>query len=354
MATQSAQGDQGANDQERSFGIAPALAVAASALVTLALVMSLTYWLGRRTETSLRFLEPRRPPTVDEAVIAHPIEYALDNHESNDVVFLGDSTCLAGIDPLRLQGLRGYNLGSQGSLGPIGTLVTAKAYLENHPLPRVLVLCFTPFRFEVNTGVAGGRLPNRFIASYGPEVQGVVPRATSVEYFLKRGAASLLSERQRDVRDDPLEGMTSQTYWTLQRRTYEARGHFALSGAHGGKWFVDEPPPPKLILDEWDSAIRQIAGLCNDSGVPLVLLFSPIWDEVSRSRDFSPLERWGRQLEAAYPRVKAARPVVLAYARPFMWDAIHLNEAGVQKFMPTVATNVQAAIAAQSARASVP
>jgi hypothetical protein len=334
-----------ANWIRQSFGIAPGLAVTVSAVVTLAIVASLSYWLGRRTEPALRFLEPRRAPTVDEAVIAHPIEYALGNRESNDVVFLGDSTCLAGIDPRRLTGLRGYNLGSQGSLGPVGTLITAKAYLENHPLPRALVLCFTPFRFEVETGAAGGPLPARFVASYGPEVQGVVPLKRSVDYFLKRGAAGMLAEAERDVRSDPLKGLTSQTYWTLQRRTYEARGHFALTGAHGGKWFVEEPPPPRLILEEWDAAIRQIARLCNESGIALVILFSPIWDEVAGARDFSPLERWGRELESTYPHVSAPRPVVLAYARQFMWDAIHLNAAGTEKFMPTVAKDVQAALA---------
>src|SRR5271163_608137 len=99
----------------RPAGIAPGLAVVATALVTLGVVASISYWVGRRTEPALRFLEPRRPPTIDEAAIAHPIEYALGSHEANDVVFLGDSTCRTGIDPRRLSGFRAYNLGSQGS-----------------------------------------------------------------------------------------------------------------------------------------------------------------------------------------------------------------------------------------------
>jgi hypothetical protein len=35
---------------------------------------------------------------------------------------------------------------------------------------------------------------------------------------------------------------------------------------------------------------------------------------------------------------------VLAYARQFMWDAQHLNAAGVEKFMPIVVQDVQAAL----------
>jgi len=72
-----------------------------------------------------------------------------------------------------------------------------------------------------------------------------------------------------------------------------------------------------------------------------VILFSRIWDEVAGPRDFSPLERWGRELELTYPHVSAPRPVVLVYARQFMWDAQNLNAAGIEKFMPTVATHVQ-------------
>jgi hypothetical protein len=328
----------------RTSGIAPGLAVAASALVTLGVVASISYWLGRRTEPALRFLEPRRPPTVDEAAIAHPIEYALGSREANDVVFLGDSTCFTGIDPLKLSGLRAYNLGSQGSLGPVGTLITAKAYFENHPPPRAFVVCFSPFRFEASTGYAGGILPGRFVASYGPEVKGVVPLQKSVDHFLKRGAVGMLAEAQRDVREDSLDGLSSETYWSLQRRTHERRGFFALPGTHGGRWIVEQPPPPQLILGEWDDAIRGLARLCDESGVTLLILFSPIWDELSHARDFSQLDRWARELEATSRRVRAARPIVRFYPRSLMWDAIHLNAAGVEKNMPVVAKAVEAVL----------
>jgi lysophospholipase L1-like esterase len=145
------------------------------------------------------------------------------------------------------------------------------------------------------------------------------------------------------VREDPLEGLTSETYWSLQRRTYERRGFFALPGTHGGRWNVEEPPP-QLILPEWDDAIRALARQCDESGVALLILFSPIWDGLSHARDFSQLDRWARELEATYPRVTAARPIVRFYVRSFMWDGLHLNAAGVERNMPVVAKAVEAAL----------
>jgi len=88
----------------------------------------------------LRFLNASRSPTVDEASLTFVGEYAVRSHQANDVIFLGDSACRSGIDPLafeRLTGLRAYNLGTFGSSGPSVLAVSAKAYLSNHPRPQV-------------------------------------------------------------------------------------------------------------------------------------------------------------------------------------------------------------------------
>jgi hypothetical protein len=92
------------------------------------------------------------------------------------------------------------NLGSQQGVGPNGIAVTARAYLSHHPSPRAVVLCCSPFCFEVATGVAGGDFPDRSVARSGPDVRGVV-RFTRASLTSTRGAVSVLDPQTREVPD---------------------------------------------------------------------------------------------------------------------------------------------------------
>jgi hypothetical protein len=327
----------------------PAIAVLAISAATVGTLSTLAYSTGRRLKTELRFLDPRRAPTSDEARISIPIEYALHSQEANDIVFLGDSACANAVDPLlfeRLSGLRAWNLGSLRGIDPRGMLITIKAYLSHHPKPRLVVLCVTPFCFEVDVGAAGIELSDHFVASYGPEVDGVIPIEDCVAYFIKRGAVSVWeSQGGRDVFSEPLDGVGRYTYRTYQAKMHETRGFLELPRYHGHDGPMDRPGPPQLIHADWDEGVRAIAQACNDVGMRLLILFSPIARDVANARDFTPLEGWARDVESCCPNVAVARPTLLIYEPQFMWDDIHPNAAGAEKFMPIVAKDVQAQLA---------
>src|SRR5271155_3982934 len=109
-----------------------ALAAVCGALL---LLSGSSYCIGRATPTVLRFLEPSRAPAGDEAFVAYPVESALHSTEPNDVIFLGDSVCLHGLDPAafeKLTGLKAFNLGSFGYIGPVGYQIVARGYFLNH------------------------------------------------------------------------------------------------------------------------------------------------------------------------------------------------------------------------------
>jgi len=326
--------------------IAPVLLMLIVTTSTIAAFAGVSYWAGSRTEPLLRFLDGSRAPTIDEAIIAYPMEYALHSTEANDVIFLGDSTCHDGIDPRRLSGFTSYNLGSVGGVGPAAIALTAQAYLKHHPKPRAVVLCLSPFRLDNDPGSAGGQLPFRFIATYGPGVPGAVSWLDSTGYFVKRGAAGLLAAKSvtwREMRDLPLLGMKSETYHTLEAKTVKTRGFFDLPGEHGSRWTV-EVPKKRLVHEAWTDGVERLALACRESGVTLVIRFGPVWDGVSGSRDFTQLEDWADRMESKRNGLKFSRPLVLAWDRSVMWDALHVNHAGVDKFMPLVAKEVQAAL----------
>jgi hypothetical protein len=343
-----------ANQGGKSFRIPFALLVLAVTGGTFGGLVSLAYRAGAAVSTEVRFFMTWDTPSLDDACAVCPVEYALRTNESNDVIFLGDSTCRTSLDPVqfqRLTGLSAYNLGSLRGIGPEGFVITAKAYLMHHVKPRAVVLCVTPTCFEADPGTVGGPMTKIFAANYGPEVAEVVPLFERISYFCKRGALATwrpgddLKWRGKggDVRDLPLNGLASETYRTLQRKTREARGFFRLPGAHG---------PPKgigkadnvLIRKEWTQGIRRLAQICKEAGVVLVIHFAPTSAEVLKARDLSPLETWSRELESSYPQTVVARPIVVVYDGPLMWDSIHLNSAGVEKFLPVVAQDLQAVL----------
>jgi hypothetical protein len=339
----------------RSLRISPTLVVVAVTSLSLGIMAFVTYRRGAATESDQRFFIKWIAPTLDEASAICPIEYALRSRDKHDIVFLGDSTCRTGIDPVRferLTGLAAYNLGSLRGIGPAGFLITAKAYLLHHPRPRALVLCVTPTCFEVDAGTVGGPLPERFAANYGPEVSESVPLVDRVSFFSKRGLWTVwrpndgAAERWmpgQDVRDVPLRGLATESFRTLQQKTAEARGFFALPGVHGRSRGIGKPEAT-LIQAEWKEGIRRLAQTCDEAGLPLLIQFAPISADVAKARDFSPLEAWSRELESSYPRTTVARPILLVYDSQFLWDAIHVNSAGVDKFLSTAATNVRVAL----------
>jgi hypothetical protein len=347
---------------ERRSRIAPSLLVFVIAAGTVSVVAVLAYRVGRQTDSDLRFLEPRRAPTFDEATIALPIEYALRSSEKNDVIFVGDSCCRTGIDPLdfeRLSGLRAYNLGSIGKVGPMGFFLTAKAYLSRHPAPQLLVLCMTPFAFHGGAFETGGELPSRFEANYAPEVPGVLPTIQSMGFFAKRGAVSawsaswaLTSAADPDVRSIPLFGIHSDNYWTLQQKLRESRGYWGLPGSRGADIQPGWPGEPVKVHEEWDRAMRLLAETCESAGVPLLIRFMPVTKAWIQMKDYHLVEKWARDFQLAYPHVVAGRPILLFYESNLCWDGIHLNRDGVAAYMPVLAKEICSVLNAAPPRAN--
>ena len=299
-----------------------------------------SYCVGIRSNPDSCFLDPNRAPTRDEANVAQLVNYALRSDEANVAIFIGDSACAAGINPNALS-FPAWNLASCRGFGPAGFSLITKAYLKGHPRPGAIILVATPFCFEVDPSTLGsGEYADRIAAAYGPEVGG--SEVLRIAFIAKRGAVSLL--RSTDVRDMPLIGLEQETCRTYEAKMRKSRGFHFLPAIRGKGQGVPWERPEIPVHPDWDSGIRSIADACKECGVPLLIRFAPIDSAVRAARDWSQLERWASELEGSQPNVTVARPIVLAYEPRFMWDAMHLNAAGVEKFMPVVAKDVQAVL----------
>ncbi|HXY37884.1 MAG TPA: hypothetical protein VEI07_26895 [Planctomycetaceae bacterium] len=338
--------------EKRRQTLAPTLVAVTLVLATIGGFSLASYCVGRSIEPELRFLEPRRAPSVGEAIVAFPVEYALRSTEKNDVVFVGDSTCRCGVDPAafqRLTGLSTFNLGSIGPVGPMGFLITAKAYLLHHSPPRAMVLCTSPVAFEAGAAETdkrlASRLPSRFEASYGPEVPGIIPPDKSLRYFVQRGwlnASNWHWGSEPDVRDLPLiDAPTTETFRSVMRGKLAMRGYDPLPGVHGKIVMLDRPGVPIKIHEDWDHNVRSLAETCEKMGVPLLLRFSPMPSHLEHMKDFSPIERWAQDLQECYPKLTIGRPHLLWYDWAVCFDHVHLNSQGVALYTALLARDVR-------------
>ena len=226
-----------------------------------------------------------------------------------------------------------------GPVGPQSIALAVRAYLENHPRPRLVVLCLAPFGMEIDPAVRAGDLGERFLANYGPEV-GTGSIWESAAYFIRRGAQTPAA--RDDPRDCPLLHFESETYRTFRQKRHARRGFVPIPGEHGGTGGPDPKLPPALIRDDWAAGVDDIATTCRS--IPLFVIFPPMEEYLKEFRDFSELDRWSDSLEARHENVGVRRPIVVTYPHELMWDPLHLNAAGVAKFMPLVAKDVQAAL----------
>jgi len=306
---------------------------------TAGLLAAASYANGVNLPPALIFLDPRRQPTANEAIYSTMAEYALRSNERNDVLFIGDSTCAYGVDPIRfekLTGLRAYDCGTLAWMGPGGFSVLLDGYVSHHPAPRVVVLTLSPFVMEAGISVNDPDTTRHFVDTYAPRAGSV--SVESLAFYAKRGAINLLS-RASDPRDLPIQGDENKTCRTLAAMQEAGRGFVQLPGEHGRH--VDRVTSQgPLVRDDWRIGIASIAEMCRARGVKLMIQFAPIAEAERNARDWSQLERWADSLEG----VVVARPLILPYAPEFMWDGIHLNARGVERFMPTVAKDVQAAL----------
>jgi hypothetical protein len=306
--------------------------------------------------TAERFFDPRRSPTFDETCVVAAIDYALSSNEANDVVFLGDSACRTGVDPIafeRLSGLRAYNLGIVGDLGPGVMLNIGKAYLSKHPAPQLMVVCLSPVGLEHDVPWYWIKLRDHFVNCFGFDTQNAGSLQAHLGYTFRQGTVlawdrveSRFTEKSQDVRDLPLIGMEKVTYRQYETLTRQKRGHFELSG-HGPSKNLDRPGGLVLIHKAWDGGLRRLAQACDKARIPLMVRFCPVSADATKKLSFERVEHWLRDLQTASPQLLVAPDqTILRYAHELCWDYSHANPQGTQKFTEQLAREVRAALPA--------
>lgn len=92
-------------------------------------------------------------PDVCESTLQWQCHYLLTTNDREELLFIGDSSCLMGVMPAVVGDkthLRTRNLGTLGYLGADGHADMLQLFVERHGVPKVCVYCVAPFTFTVS------------------------------------------------------------------------------------------------------------------------------------------------------------------------------------------------------------
>jgi hypothetical protein len=294
------------------------------------------------------------------------MEYALRSTEYNDVIFLGDSAPLYGIDPKyfeELTRLKAYNLSSFRPVSINGYLIIVQAYLSQHPAPRMVVLCVSP---EVPGATDVERdIAKRFVRVYGRQVTDKNPAVNAIVQsiagedgsvvLIKRGVsivqddvAHVFQWGRRDVLDELIVGSEKETYHTFSKRLSENRGYIKPTELHGRPNKPEYAGVRFTVRLEWDRAVRALIALTDGAGVRLAIRFAPARSDAS-VEIFDDVVSGMHKLQDEYPQI-SVDPTIRYYDAALCYDLWHLNVPGAQKYTRDLAKDLSSVLSKAESR----
>ncbi len=148
--------------------------------------------------------------------------------------------------------------------------------------------------------------------------------------------------RQPDLRGETLRGYEGETYWSYRAKVAEGRGFFAIGDGRNKDCRLTNLDLPFTVSGRWSQLVAALDRECEPHGCKLLVLFTPVCRELVARRDMTEANRWFARVAADNPRVATRRSAIWSMADECMFDPVHLNRAGVARFMPIVAADVQA------------
>jgi hypothetical protein len=314
------------------------LTLCSAAALTLAFIAIPASVMGHRKEGERHFLKSYHTPDWSEAHIQNQMDYVVNSHDMNDVVFAGDSTTTVGIVPRQFEaatGLRAYNLGLPGFVGIDTNLRVMELYLRSHPRPRLLVYSPHPKDFGLDQPNWGSIRP-RFAWSFGVW-SGAPPFVPdfSPTYYVREGIRIVVGELRGGEAHYFGKNVAAWKALVLSQR-----GFFVSPGELPSDVELCPPSIERFEVSSWYAKhLHALARLTLEHGIKLMVRPSPA--VVRRPQeDTTKLLAWLQDFEARYPHVHVTSSVILEYRASKFAEEVHLNMAGATAFTGHLAQEV--------------
>ena len=294
--------------------------------------------IGARWEGEHFFLKSYRTPDWAEANIKNTMDYVNQNHEANDVIFIGDSTTTIGIQPILFEqatGLRGYNLGLPGFVGMNSNLRLVERYIEIHPIPKLLVYSAHPKDYGLVPENWGG-IQDRFARSYGVWSGGApLKQNLSIVHCVREGIRIVFGE---------LRGGQNHYFgpnvvqW--EKLVSKQRGFFGSPGKLEEKEIHKPPPSRTFSVSPWYADhLHALAELTLRRGIPLFIRPTPVLLR-TQQEDAVSFIAWLREFKSKYSHVQLGNDLILTDNPQSFGDSLHMNITGAERFTRILSNQV--------------
>ncbi len=287
----------------------------------------------------------RTTPTLEESIIQWQVHHLLTAVSPQEVLFVGDSSCLMSVIPEVITqgtGLRTWNLATVGSLSTLGQADILDLYLTKHPTtqPKLVVCYLAPPTLardqeEIERqGVYNGL--REWLHGADAGLAANLPLAQLPGYRLRRpvyqAATQLLGTSQQaplvNVRRGPFPSDEE-----VRRTLLATSGYFAETRRN--QLPVIEPATNRLQLTA-DSlrGIVQMFASTHARSIDLVFMMTPLPERYRKPQDDVAYRKLADTLTAAarpYSNVKIHSPLLRYFDDASFGTPHHLTKAGAER-----------------------
>lgn len=294
----------------------------------------------------------RTSPTPEESIIQWQVHHLLTDVPPQDVIFVGDSSCLMGIVPQRITertGLPAWNLGTVGSLSTHGHARILELYLQRHSSTKPkLVVCYfaPPTLLRTSEQVAQTGVFDRFQAWLDGADAGSAGRAPLAQlpgYRLRRPVHAAAGQLLGDSRPTPALNVKRGHFPSddsIRQTLLNNRGYLPEPRKRTWLPVPDTHPAPMPTPDSLTGIIRMFE-LAREHSVDLLFVMTPLPESYRTAEYEQAFRHLEVQLSTAarpYPNVTLSEPL-LRYCQDGDFGTLHhLSENAAPKNSDQVAS----------------
>jgi hypothetical protein len=278
-------------------------------------------------------------PAIEESIIQWQSDFLLTSAEPQDVVFVGDSSCLMGVMPAIIEKnthLKVRNLGTLAWLSAEGHADVLRLFVQHHGPPKLFVYYACPYTFAVSRKEIDkiGYL-SRFRAYVSRNDWAMrldQPRSWFPSYHL---ASRLLGMMQAGDPHHYLEIARGPFLSDLETAKFMRQSKGYLIEPRGPCSRPEHNQPfHSSLSDDCASGLLQMFYLAEKHHFNMMVLMSPLPDYTKTpetGRSIGELEKGLRRLAHSHPRVTIASPLLRYYPVAQFGTPWHLTPEGAAR-----------------------
>ncbi len=313
-------------------GNAPALGIlaVASAIVAIVLGSSLSsaaYKIGKDQEDQRKFVVKYSPLEAYEERIVYTMNYVQHSSAVNDVVFLGDSSCLHGINVQAFEeasGLRAFNVAGADWLGWKGYLLTLEQYIAHHPSPKAVVICLAPYAFHDRIRP----YETRFVWSFGSGAEEDRPKhRVDFLYYTAEGIRMSCADWNDSIYSAFNDNFKAN-HFAIEPQRYkelniDQKGSIGLKGITDKAHYIF----PIVVSEQPRRCMDELCGICATNDIKMIIMIMP-FRPGAMTKSLEPVRSYLNEIRSTWKNVIVLDSRSLNYPKELFYDNVHLNIYG--------------------------